>query len=345
MIMKKLYLLYALLTVSSLCYGQQPFRFSQYFQNLITVNPAVAGIEDFADLKVGYRQQWTGLSGSPQTFYLSVHAPLATKERAFTYQNNALRVSDPSVFNQPETQSVVSTGNRVRHGVGGYVINDQQSIFQQTQAFATYAAHLPLGARTRLSLGVSAGLNNRRINANGITLPGQNNTTDDEVINRILSQSGGLTSFDLNLGLFLYAENYYLGYSADRILRNPITVGTDSVDVRQNLYHYGLVGGRFQLGESFMLLPGAFVGVSSALPLTYDLNLRLRYQEVVWVGASYRNSGTVAAMLGLNIDNRFNVNYAYDYGIGAVSDFRSGTHEIVLGFTLFKQQNSDPYLW
>lgn len=341
--MKKLYLLSLLLTVTGVCYGQQPFRFSQYFQNLVTVNPAVAGVEDFTDLKVGYRQQWTGLAGSPQTFYLSAHGPLAAKPREFSYQNNALRISDPSAFNQPETPSVVSTGNRVRHGIGGYVINDQQSIFQQTQAFATYAAHLPLGARTRLSLGVSAGVNNRRIDADGITLPGQ--STDDAVLNRILSQSGGITSFDLNLGLFLYAENYYLGYSADRILRNPVVGGSDSADVRQNIYHYGLLGGRFRLGDSFMLLPGAFVGVSDVLPLTYDLNLRLRYQEVVWVGASYRNSGTVAAMLGLNINNRFNINYAYDYGVGAVSDFRSGTHEIVLGFTLFKQQDSDPYLW
>ena len=330
-----------LLSVTSLSYGQQPVRFSQYFQNLVTVNPAVAGIEDFTDLKLGYRQQWTGLDGSPQTFFLSVHAPLAAKPREFTYQNNALRISDPNAFSQLTSQSSGGVGNRVRHGIGGYVINDQQSVFQQTQAFATYAAHLPLGARTRLALGVSAGVNNRRIDANGIQLPGQN--SDDDVLNRILSQSGGSTSLDLNLGLFLYAENYYLGYSADRILRNPVSEGADSI--RQDLYHYGLLGGRFRLGDSFMLLPGAFVGVSTVLPLTYDLNLRLRYQEVVWIGASYRNSGTVAGMLGLNVNNRFNINYAYDYGVGMVSDFRSGTHEIVLGFTLFKQQESAPYLW
>ncbi|MGB3852575.1 MAG: type IX secretion system membrane protein PorP/SprF [Tunicatimonas sp.] len=341
--MKRIYLLSLLLTATSVCYGQQPFRFSQYFQNLIAVNPAVAGIEDFTDLKVGYRQQWTGVNGSPQTFYLSAHAPLAAKPREFTYQNNALRISDPSAFGQLETQSALGRGTRVRHGIGGYVINDQQSVFQQTQAFLTYAAHLPIGARTRLSLGASAGINNRRIDASGITLPSQN---DDDVINRILSQSDGATSFDLNLGLFLYAENYYLGYSVDRILRNPVATGVaDSEDARQNLYHYGLLGGRFRLSNSFMLLPGAFVGVSEVLPVTYDLNLRLRYQETVWVGASYRNSGTIAAMLGLNISNQFNINYAYDYGLGAVSDFRSGTHEIVLGFTLFNQQDSAPYLW
>ena len=340
--MKKLYTALLFLTTVSWCYGQQPFRFSQYFQNVVTINPAVAGIEDFMDLKVGYRQQWTGLDLSPQTFYLSAHAPLAAKPTEFIYRNNALRISDPDAFNQLETQSTINNNNSVRHGVGGYILNDQQGIFQQTSAFVTYAAHIRVNARTRLALGLSGGLNNRTINTDGITVA---NPAGDQTLNRILNQSGGNASLDLNVGVLLYAENYYVGYSADRILRNPVTIATDTTDERQEVYHYGLLGLRLNLGNSLMLLPGAFIGVSSVLPLTYDLNVRLRYSDLLWVGASYRNAGTVAGMLGLNIDNRFNINYAYDYGVSGVRDFRSGTHEIVLGFILFNKQNSTPYLW
>ena len=340
--MKKLYVACLLFLVTvPLCYGQQPFRFSQYFQNTVTINPAVAGIEDFMDVKVGYRQQWTGLDASPQTFYLSAHAPLTTKPSEFTYQNNALRISDPDAFNQLESRGTIDNSSLVRHGVGGYVFNDQQGIFQQTSAFATYAAHIRVGARTRLSLGLSGGINNNQIDTDGLTV---GNPGGDRTFERILNQSGGNTSLDLNAGFLLYAEHYYLGYSADRILRTPITA-TDTIDERQQMYHYGLIGLRFRLGSSLMLLPGAFVGTSQALPLTYDINMRLRYQNLLWVGASYRNSGTIAGMLGLNVSNRFNINYAYDYGISNVRDFRSGTHEIVLGFVLFNSQDSLPYLW
>ena len=341
--MKKLYLACLIsLLAAPLCYGQQPFRFSQYFQNAVTVNPAVAGIEDFMDLKVGYRQQWTGLDLSPQTFYLSAHAPLSAKPGEFVYRNNALRISDPSAYDQLETRGAIDNSSQVRHGVGGYIFNDQQGIFQQTSAFTTYAAHLRVGPRTRLSVGLAAGLNNNKIDTNGLTV---GNPDGDQTFNRILNQTGGNASLDLNAGLLLYSESYYVGYSADRILRNPITTATDSTDERQGIYHYGLLGLRLRLNRSLMLLPGAFIGTSQGLPLTYDINLRLRYEDLVWIGASYRNSGTVAGMLGLNVNNRFNINYAYDYGVSNVRDFRAGTHEIVLGFILFNSQDNSPYLW
>ena len=339
--MKRLHLAcFILLTAVPLCYGQQPFRFSQYFQNAVTVNPAVSGVEDFMDLKVGYRQQWTGLESSPQTFYLSAHAPLSAKPGEFIYRNNALRISDPDAFDQLETRGAIDNNSSVRHGVGGYILNDQQDIFQQTSAFGTYAAHLRVGPRTRLSVGLAAGINNSRINTDGITTA----NPDDPTKNRF-DLSGGNTSLDLNAGLLLYSETYYVGYSADRILRNPITTSTDSTNERQNVYHYGLLGLRLRLNNSLLLLPGVFIGASSDLPLTYDVNVRLRYENLVWVGASYRNSGTMAGMLGLNVNNRFNINYAYDYGVSGVRDFRSGTHEIVLGFILFNPQDNSPYLW
>ena len=339
--MKKLYLACCILLIEiPLCYGQQPLRFSQYFQNTVTVNPAVTGLEDFMDVKVGYRQQWTGLTSSPQTFYLSAHAPLSAKPGEFTYRNNALRISDPEAFDQLETRGAIDNNSNIRHGVGGYVFNDQQGIFQQTSAFATYAAHLRVSPRTRLALGLAAGLNNGKISTDGITTT----NPDDPTVERF-SQFGGNTSLDLNAGLLLYAESFYVGYSADRILRNPITTASDSSEQRQQIYHYGLLGFRLRLNSSLMLLPGAFIGTSQNLPLTYDVNVRLRYQNLVWVGASYRNSGTVAGMLGLNVNNRFNVNYAYDYSVSNVRDFRSGTHEIVLGFVLFNSRESEPYLW
>ena len=339
--MKKLYsAFFVLLTAVSGSYAQQPARFSQYFQNAFTINPAITGVEGFLDLKMGYRQQWTGLDSSPQTLYLSAHAPLTSRPSEFAYRNSSLRISNPSAYDQLEAPGAVSAQRTVRHGIGGYLYYDQVDLFQQTSLFASYAAHIRVSPRAQLAVGLSAGINNGRINTDGLTT-----ANPDRTLDQFLNQSDGNASLDLNLGLFFYSDRYYVGYSADRILRNSIVVSTDSVNEQQAIYHYGLFGLRFDLGESLMLLPGAFVGASSTLPLTYDLNLRLRYEDLAWVGVSYRNSGTLAGMLGLNIDNRFSVNYSYDYGVGTAVDFRSGTHEIVLGFILFNQQESAPYLW
>ncbi|MFP4089546.1 MAG: type IX secretion system membrane protein PorP/SprF [Cyclobacteriaceae bacterium] len=76
-------------------YGQQSFRFSQYFQNPLTVNPAFAGVEGFVDLKIGYRQQWSGIEDAPETYFVSAHGALRKREQRFGYQQNSLRISDP----------------------------------------------------------------------------------------------------------------------------------------------------------------------------------------------------------------------------------------------------------
>ncbi len=41
-------------------WAQIDYRFTQFYQNPLPVNPAFAGIEDFVDVKVGYRTQWAG---------------------------------------------------------------------------------------------------------------------------------------------------------------------------------------------------------------------------------------------------------------------------------------------
>ena len=39
-------------------------------------------------------------------------------------------------------------------------------------------------------------------------------------------------------------------------------------------------------------------------------------------------------MLGLNISNSFNVGYAYDYSTSRLNTVSSGTHEIMIGYTI-----------
>src|SRR6516164_3552135 len=56
--------------------AQQKPQYTQYVFNNLLLNPAVTGIENYTDVKAGYRSQWTGLQGAPVTSYLTVDAPL-----------------------------------------------------------------------------------------------------------------------------------------------------------------------------------------------------------------------------------------------------------------------------
>ncbi len=343
--MKKLYLIFVLaLVVANLLpvassSGQQLFRLTQYFNNPMAINPATTGIEGFMDVKIGYRQQWSGVDGAPETYYLSVHSPLRATQSQASYRNNALRISNPSLYDQLDGSQGYSP-SRVKHGVGGYIISDSQGIFAQTSGFLSYASHLLLGDQLRLSLGVSAGVNNQRIDVSEVTVINPN----DPTYIAYGDQQGQSTNFDVNAGLFLYNDLFYLGYSAARIFQNNL-YNDSEIAAQQQLTHFGMVGFRLSLSETLMLMPGAFVAYDGVNPLTYDIGVRLKVQDMFWVGASYRNTNTIAGMAGVSINNTFNISYSYDYGFSGINNLEAGIHEVTLGLTLFNVREVTPYLW
>lgn len=321
--------------------AQQSFRFSQFFQNAVTFNPAVTGTEEFVDLKIGYRQQWSGFDDAPQTYYISVHAPLGTKERSYDFQNNSLRISDPNLYDRVIESNNLNRNN-FTHGVGGFVVNDIQGIFQQTNAFLTYALHYNIG-NTVVSFGVGGGMLNRELDMQGIVV-GNSEVTDD-VYQAYLAQEGMVTSIDVNAGIFVKNEKFFFGYSAKRLLQNEVFATVEEINATDELEHYGMAGLRFKVNNMLMITPGAFVRYAASEPLIYDLNLRVNYNNLLWAGASYRNTQTVIAMAGINIKNVINLGYSFDLGLGNVNDFTSGIHEIGLGFMLLNKKDSSPYMW
>jgi type IX secretion system PorP/SprF family membrane protein len=55
--------------------AQQRPQYSQYMINNYLLNPAITGIEDYADIRVSHRRQWVGLDGAPVTSYVTAHTP------------------------------------------------------------------------------------------------------------------------------------------------------------------------------------------------------------------------------------------------------------------------------
>ncbi len=321
--------------------AQQSFRFSQFFQNAVTFNPAVTGTEEFLDLKIGYRQQWSGLDDAPQSYFISAHAPLGKRDQSYNFQNNSLRVSDPGIYDRLEENASLSQ-NRISHGIGGFVVNDVQGIFQQTNAFLNYALHYKIG-RTVVGLGLGAGLVNRELDMEGVTVG--NTEVPDEVYQAYLAQEGMVMNLDFNAGIFVKNEKFYLGYSANRLMQNELFASIQEINAEETMEHFGMFGLRFNVNNTLLISPGAFVKYVENEPLIYDINLRMKYRDLVWIGASYRNTQTVVAMAGVNISNFINLGYSFDLGLADVNDFTSGIHEIGLGLMLFNEKDTTPYMW
>jgi hypothetical protein len=67
-------------------------------------------------------------------------------------------------------------------------------------------------------------------------------------------------------------------------------------------------------------------------------NVKLQYEDFLWLGAGYRYSNFLSGysgMIGINVFNAVNISYSYESATNTrLQTYSKGTHEIVLGFLL-----------
>jgi len=321
------------------CAQQQPY-YTQYILNNFILNPALAGIENYWDCKASYRNQWVGLEGAPTTLYFTVHVPLGKsdydKQTPTTVPDLDAKTLGAKQF------SMEYTAPPAHHGVGFSIINDKTGPLSRIAAYASYAYHVPVGPKTTLSFGLSAGVQEVTVDINAVNF-GETNPVDPAVL-----QSGYLNKLepDLNAGLWLSNTNFFLGLSAQQIIPVPInsnngTTASDSVTLLKGklVPHSFLTAGyKILFSDDISLLPSVMIRYVQPLPIDFDVNAKVQYQDLIWVGFSYRYKQGFAAMVGVNISSTFNLGYSYDYSTTKLNTVSRGTHEIVLGFLWRKKK-------
>ena len=315
----------------SLASAQQKPQYTQYVFNNLLLNPAVTGIENYTDVRAGYRSQWTGLQGAPVTSYLTIDAPLGDKfiegdATAFPAEGGV----NPS--SRLYTQNYMAA--EPHHGIGFMLVSDQAGPITQTNMDLTYAYHLGLTDRLNLAVGVAAGLNHIDLNTSLITLE---NPFDPAIANASTSQ----WKPDLSTGIWLYSSNYYFGASVQQILpENLYYSSNNAYNQSKTVPQYFVTAGvKLFLNDDITLLPSFLVKVINPTPITYDINAKLSFQDKLWIGASYRRNDSFGVLAGLNISSFINIGYSYDITTSALNTVSNGTHEIVISLLLNNRYN------
>lgn len=318
-------LLFILLS-KSLTAQQEP-HYTQYVLNQFIINPALAGIENYTDVKISHRHQWVGLQDAPVTTYLTVHGPIGKKDDRVTATSYEIPGENPrgdSYWQQYEAAKPHS-------GIGLKVINDRTGPLNRFGAYACYSYHIGITAKTSLAAGFEGGIRNLSLNRSKLDF-GTTNPVDPAVYS-----TGDLNSLkpDFGAGLYLYSDTYFLGLSAQQIIPQTVYFSDLQVKSAQSkvIPHFFATGGyRFLLNDDFSALPSIMLKYVSPVPAQIDLNCKVQYRDLVWVGASVRPHDGFAAMVGLNVSNTFNVGYSYDYTTSNLNTVSKGTHEILVGF-------------
>ena len=309
---KQLILLVSLVTILALpVLGQQRPQYSQYMVNNFLLNPALTGIEDYADIRLSTRHQWVGLDGAPETYYISAHTPL-NKGASGNKYHRAL----------------------AHHGVGVILHTDKTGPLRRTGLSGTYAYHLPLTTKLNISAGASAGIIRNSVNGSELDL---GNDDDPLVSGANLANS----VLDLNLGLWLYTKNFSIGIAGAQLLEDAGSFTAEaereaSFDLQR--HYFATVSYRLEPTETLDIVPSVMLKLASPSPLSIDVNLRALYDERFWVGASYRHKDALVGMVGVYVSPLLDISYSYDATLSNLNQVSTGTHEIVVGFKLMNNR-------
>ncbi len=309
-------------------YAQQLPHYTQYVINNFILNPAVAGIENYTDVKISHRRQWVGIDGAPVTTYFTIHAPLKkmdyARETATGFHASGENPRGKAYWHDYEKADPHA-------GIGLTILNDRTGPLNRFSAYATYAYHIGISSKTSLSAGISAGIKNTSLNASKLSF--------DVPVDPAVSGSGYLNRVgaDMNAGLWLYSSDYFAGISAQNIIPSKLKIAEDTVRLaggRQIPHMFLTAGYRFFVNDDITFLPSALVKYVTSTPVSFDINAKFQYRDFLWVGGSLRYKDSYAGMVGLNISNTINVGYSYDITTSQLNTVSKGSHEIVIGFLL-----------
>ncbi len=307
-------------------FGQHKPQYTQYFFNNYLINPAITGIERYTDVKLGYRSQWVGIKGAPETFYITGHMPFYTNTSRARVRNRYN--PDHYGISNAALSSRTLSSIRSHHGVGAIANADKTGSFRRQSFELSYAYHQRLGHSVFASAGISVGYINSYLQSSMIEMVDM----DDEVIYNSDKINSG--SHDITTGFLLYGNKFYLGISICHLFTNEITYLNIKGDVQaaSNNNILGNAAYKFKIDEDMHVVPSVLVKKIGQSPLNYDVSFKALYKNRYSGGMAYRNSQTYAMFIGMAITPYLEVGYSYDYGSNQLELASGGSSEIIVGF-------------
>ena len=244
----KLILANIFIFLSIYAYGQKAPLQSQYMFNPVALNPAFTGYENAFSIVGSYRAQWLSFPGAPQTMFVTAHTPL----------------------------------KKYKSSIGLQFFGDKIGIQHNNGVFGSYSYRLKLKNKSRLVLGLAAGINFYTSYENTLL---SNDDNDNSINQNIVN----FTSPDFSFGMHYFTKKYFISFSVPTFLNykyqnNTIRVGNDFKS-----YNF-LLGGGYLIkfnNPQYELKPSLMFRYHFNNPLQFDINIMAKLHQIFSIGFSY----------------------------------------------------------
>ena len=295
--MKKLTIIFAI--IGGGLTAQQLPQYSQYMLNEMAINPAVAGRDDYSEVRSNYRNQWVGITDAPRTYMLTLQGPMKNQKM----------------------------------GLGGNFYTDMVGPTRRTGASASYAYHLKLTDKYKLGFGLSAGIMQWGIDGNKIQLRDE---TDQQLLTTY--RTAPVPDFGTGV-TFYQKGLFSFGVALPQIYRAPIELYQGAYKNSRLASQLNVNGVYYYaLNEDITIEPSFLVKYVKPAPVKVDVGVRCIYKKQIWAGAVYRHNDAASFLFGYMYKDYLMFGYSYDVTTTRIRKYSGGTHEIMLGLRFSRKQ-------
>ena len=284
--------------------AQQDPQYTQYMYNTQVVNPAYAGSRDALSFGLLYRTQWVGFEGAPKSATFTVNSPIGSLENM---------------------------------GLGLSIVRDEIGPAVETNVIVDYSYSISTSDKAEVSFGLKAGIDLLDIDFTKLNIFDDGDIFEKNVDNKLQPQIGA--------GVYYNTDKFYAGLSVPNFLTtNHYDTSTlddlnfdGDVAPAERLHYFLIAGYVFDISDNLKFKPATLVKAVSGSPLQWDVSGNFLINDKFTVGAAYRWSAAMSAMLGFQASEQIFIGFGYDYQTTDIESYSDGSYELMLRFDVFNK--------
>ncbi len=292
---KKLLAATWLICICSSLWAQQMPLYSQLYFMRMLYNPALTAYNGSSNVYLFDREQWVSLPGHPST---------------------RGGMGEISLWGD-------------RSGVGIHVYDDVTSVINTVNAQLYYAQKIKLATDHHLSLGVSFGLMQTRIDYSNLVA---NDVTDPNLLG---ATKGGL-AFDMNVGLAYQWKKLTVGFSVEHAANSDVRIADQLKNTQYDMQRHYIGAASYEISiehETWNIEPSIMLKKGSGTPIQVDANVMANWKRFLYLGIGYRLDYGISVMAAVRVARCVTLGYAYEYSTVTHVSYGSvgATHEVIVG--------------
>jgi type IX secretion system PorP/SprF family membrane protein len=292
--MKKLIIIiFAILSGASLFAQQMPLS-ENYFLDKYSLSPSYAGNYNIKYLFMGYRSDWSGIAGSPQTLKLTYND---------RFMDNA--------------------------GFGGKIIYDKAGIFRQLIIMGTYSYKVKVVENHFLLFGLSAGLYSNTLNLKDY-YNDPNYALDPSLISADITSK---LKFMSDFSVVYEYKGFETGFLFSNINFGDSKYQEIQIKYKPLANYQFHASYLYSISNNWDIAPLVILRGGKYIKSQFEIASQVVYQKKLWGSLMFRDPGIWGIGLGASINKVLKVGYNFNIASAVAPRFYNN-HEISIGINI-----------